>query len=63
MIIENIKTGQRFEVAKDTHFPETAYKIVTPDATAEKNSAIPAPVVVKKPTAKKPASKKKKAKK
>ena len=61
MIIENIKTGQRFEVAPETNFPKTAYKIVqsAPDSTSEPVTPeiVLPPVVVKKP-AKKPAKKK-----
>lgn len=62
MIIENIKTGQRFEVADGTHYPTHAYRIATPEPTP----AAPTPSVVvppKKPAAKKPAPKKKPAKK
>ena len=68
MIIENIETGQRFEVADGTHFPTHAYRVVTPDApkpaTPEVVKPKLAPTVpsVVKPKAK-PAAKKKPAKK
>ena len=66
MIIENIKTGQRFEVAPETNFPKTAYRVVTAEAKpiAEPKAIVP-PVVVKKPTKKAPKKKttKKKTKK
>lgn len=64
MIIENIKTGQRFEVAPGTTYPKSAYREVTlGDNKTKKKQAEPKPPVKKAPAKKKKATKKKPSKK
>lgn len=56
MIIENVNTGQRFEVADGTHYPESVYRIVNREEKA------PEPKLEPKPAPKVTPEKKKKSK-
>ena len=58
MIIENINTGQRFEIADGAHFPESAYRVVKPKPTATSDKKTDNATVAAK--SKKPATRRKK---
>lgn len=62
MIIENINTGERFEVADGTNYPASAYREVRKEAPKPEQVVVKdtAPQFEPKAPAKKPAKKKKK---